>query len=299
MNFAEIKAFCLVAKEGTLQHAAENLKLTPAAISVQMRRMEAEIGIKLFQRMPNKLVLTEAGKTFLNQMQHLLQDFERGVALVRGGNAGSMVVTSGNDMAQFLAPRIAEFLKENPLVNMSILTRSSPESLGLVLEGKADFGIGKFSTLPHLISGVRLFTSGIVALYPTGHPLSRMKKVSLRDLVGYGLIVLPQNSQTRSTIEKVFWNHNLEMNKVLEAGGCSIIREYVELNFGVGLVHEICVRGKLGHLCITDLQRLFPRYDVVLIYRNDRPLGPLQKRFIEWISRGSSKSQRIYNHGSA
>lgn len=98
--------------------------------------------------------------------------------------------------------------------------------------------------------------------------------------------MLPQNSETRNVIEKVFWNHGLEMKKVLEAGGCSVIREYVELRLGVGLVHEICVRGKKGPLCITDVKRLFPQYDVVLIYRKDRPPGHLQKRFIESISRG-------------
>jgi hypothetical protein len=87
--------------------------------------------------------------------------------------------------------------------------------------------------------------------------------------------VLPQNSETRGAIEKVFWNHGLEMKKVLEAGGCSVIREYVELRGGV--VHEICVRGKRGALPVTDVKRLFPQYDVVLIYRNDRPPGPLQK----------------------
>jgi DNA-binding transcriptional LysR family regulator len=291
MKFNDLRAFCLVANQGTLQHAAQSLKLTPSAISLQLSRLEAEIGIKLFQRTPNKLLLTDAGRTFLNQTQRLLQEFERGVALVRGGNTGSIVVTSGNDMAQFLAPRIADFLKDNPLVNMSILTRSSPESLDLVLEGKADFGIGKFSTLPRSISGIRLFTSGIVALYPKGHTLSRIKQVTLRDLVGYGLIVLPQTSATRSAIEKVFSNHGLEMKKVLEAGGCSVIREYVELRLGVGLVHEICVRGKRGALCVSDVKHLFPRYDVVLIYRNDRPPGPVQKRFIESISAADQRHQ--------
>ena len=207
MNFTELKAFCLVANEGTLKHAAKSLKLTPAAISVQIRRVEKEIGVKLFERTPNKLLLTDAGRKFLNQAPRILQEFERGVALARGGNTGSIVVTSGNDIGQLLAPRIADFLKNNPLVNMSIFTRSSPESLRLVLEGKADFGIGRFSTLPRSILGVRLFTSGIVALYPKGHPLSRIKQVSLRDLVGYGLIVLPQNSETRNVIEKVFWKN--------------------------------------------------------------------------------------------
>jgi DNA-binding transcriptional LysR family regulator len=286
MNFNELKAFCLVANQGTLQHAAERLKLTPAAISVQIRRLEAEIGIKLFQRTPNKLLLTDPGRTFLNQTQRFLQDFERGVALARGGNIATIVVTSGNDMAQFLAPRIADFLKDNPFVNMSILTRSSPESLDLVLEGKADFGIGKFSRLPRSVTGVRLFTSGIVALYPRGHPLSRIKRLSLRDLAPYDLIVLPQNSATRGAIEKVFSSQGLEIKKVLEAGGCSVIREYVELRLGVGLVHEICIRGKKGEFCVADAKHLFDLYNVFLIHRNDRPPGTIQKKFIEAISRG-------------
>jgi len=110
MKFNDLKAFCLVANQGTLQHAAQILKLTPGAISLQLKRLEAETEIKLFQRTPNKLLLTDAGRTFLNQTQRLLQDFERGVALVRGGNTGSIVVTSGNDMAQFLAPRMPSFL---------------------------------------------------------------------------------------------------------------------------------------------------------------------------------------------
>ena len=154
------------------------------------------------------------------------------------------------------------------------------------MEGKADFGIGKFSTLPRSVSRIRLFTPGIVALYPKGHALSRVKQVSLRDLVGYGLIVLPQNSETRSAIEKVFWNHGLEMKKVLEAGGCSVIREYVELRLGVGLVHEICLRGKKGPFCVADAKHLFDHYNVFLIHRNDRPPGTIQRKFIEAISRG-------------
>jgi hypothetical protein len=74
------------------------------------------------------------------------------------------------------------------------------------------------------------------------------------------------------------------MKKVLEAGGCSVIREYVELRGGV--VHEICVRGKRGALPVTDVKRLFPQYDVVLIYRNDRPPDPSKKVYrVDFTSR--------------
>ena len=284
MKLSQLTAFCLVANRGSLQVAAQALKLTPSAISLQLKRLERDLGVQLFQRTPNKLLITDEGRTFLNQAQHLLQEFENGIALLRGGDAGSITVSSGNDMAQFLAPRIANFIRDNPLVNVSVVTKSSPESLDLILEGQADFGIGKFSALPRTIKGIRLFTSGLVALYPPDHPLSRIKRLSVQDLVPYGLIVLPQNSATRSDIEKVFSNKGLAMKKVLEAGGCSIIKEYVELRLGVGLVHEICIRGKKGSFRVTDAKHLFGQYDVVLIHRNERPLGAVHKKFIEAIS---------------
>lgn len=286
MKVSQLTAFCLVANRGSLQHAAQALKLTPSAISLQLKRLERDVGIKLFHRTPNKLLLTDAGRTFLNHAQRFLQEFERGIASVCGGDAGNIIMTSGNDMAHFLAPRIADFIRDNPLVNISILTRSTPESLNLVLEGQADFGIGKFPSLPRSIKGIRLFTSGLVALYPRGHPLSHVKRLSIQDLVPYGLIVFPQPSVTRNAIERVFLSKGLEIKKILEAGGCSIIKEYAELHLGVGLVHEICIRGKKGPICASDVRHLFGQFDVLLIHRADRPLGTAHKRFIESISRG-------------
>ena len=288
MKFGDLKAFCAVANHGTLQLAAQVLKLTTGAVSLQLKRLEKDVGIKLFQRTPNKLLLTDDGRTFLNQTQILLREFERGIASIREGDAGSIIVSSVNDMAQFLAPRIAGFIRDNPSVNVSILSRSPSESLELVLKGEADFGIGRFLSLPPSINPVRLFTAIIVALFPKDHSLSRVKRLTLQDLLSYDLIVLPHNSAARSTIGKAFLSKGLELKKVLEAGGCSIIKEYVDLRLGVGLVHEICIRGKKGSLCTIDAGHLFDPYDIVLIHRADRPPGRVQKRFIESLSQERS-----------
>jgi hypothetical protein len=169
----------------------------PGGISLHYS-LGSRIGIKLFQRTPNKL-LTDAGRAFLIN-QRLLRDFERGVTLVRGGNTGSIVVTSGNDIAQFLT-RIAAFLKDNPLVNMSILTRSSPIP-GASFGGQSRFRYRKFSIFSRSISRIRLFTSGIV---PSTQSLRyKVKQVSLRDLVGYGLIVLPKTPQQGAPLKRYF-----------------------------------------------------------------------------------------------
>jgi len=286
MKLSQLTAFCLVATRGGLQHAARELNVTPGAVSLQLKRLEKETKINLFHRAPNKLLLTQEGRAFLDQTQLMLQEFERGVASIRGGDAGDITICSSNDNAQFLAPRIADFVRRNPSVGVSVLRRSSSESLNLVLEGQADFAVGKFPMLPRSFKKLELYTSGVVALYPKGHPLAQVKRLTLETLIPYGLIVLPQTSRTREAIEKAFATKHLKTKQVLEAGGCSIIKEYVELRLGVGLVHEICIRGKTGPLCTSDAKHLFGRYDVVLIHRTDRPPGNVQRKFIESISRG-------------
>lgn len=287
MKLSHLQAFCLVANRGSLLRAAQMLKLTPAAISLQLKHLEEEVGVRLFERRPNKLLLTEKGKFFLSHAQRTLQSLEDGIALLRGEDnscTGNIIVATTDDMAHFLAPRMTAFIRANPMVNLSILVKSSQESLNLVIEGQADIGIGRFLTLPQSVQKIPLSASGMAAVFPKDHPLAKSKHISIQDLASYGLILAPQNTTTRRTVEQAFAAKGVEMKTVLEASGCAVIREYVELRLGVGLVHEMCIRGKKWPLCVRQVKPLFGQIEVSLIHRKDRPIGPAYRKFIDAIS---------------
>lgn len=288
MNLDRLKAFCLVGQNGGLLRAAQKLKLSPATVSLRLKHLEEEVGAQLFERRPNRLLLTDKGKLFLPQAQRILQQIDDSVASLReekGLCEGNVSVLVGSDMAHFFAPRIAKFVESYPQVNLKILVNPSPESLELLLGGQGDFAIGRFLKVPKSIATFPLFTSTVAAIYDRDHPLSRRKHITLRDLAACGLIVTSRYSAIRRIVQKAFANHGLEMRTVLETGECSLISEYVKMKLGIGLVHETCIRGKLpANVRSRDLKHLFGRLDVVLIYRKDRLLTAGQRKFIEAIA---------------
>lgn len=288
MNVDRLKAFCLVGQSGGLLRAAQKLKLSPATVSLRLKHLEDDLGVQLFERRPNKLLLTDKGKMFLPQVQRILQQIDDSVASLRqeGGRCeGDVTVLVGSDMAHFFAPRMAQFVENYPQVNLKILVTPSPEALELLLGGQGDFAIGRFLKVPRSIATYPLFTSTIAAIYDRDHPLSRRKQIALRDLAACGLIVTSRYSAIRRIVQKAFADHALEMRTVLETGECSLISEYVKMKLGVGLVHETCIRGKLpSNVLSRDLKHLFGRLDVVLIYRKDRSMTAAQRKFIEAIS---------------
>jgi DNA-binding transcriptional LysR family regulator len=288
MNLDRLKAFCLVGQSGGLMRAAQKLKLSPATVSLRLKHLEDEVGVQLFERRPNKLLLTEKGKLLLPQAQRILQQIDDSLALLREENdryQGTVSVLVGSDMAHFFAPRIAKFVESYPSVNLKIIVSPSPDSLELLVTGQADFAIGRFLKVPKSITTLPLFTSTVAAIYERDHPLSCRNRISLQDLAGCGLIVTSRFSAIRQIVQRAFAKNNLEMRTVLETGECSLISEYVKMRLGVGLVHETCIRGKLdAHLRARDLKHLFGRLDVVLIYRKDRSLTAGQRKFIQAIS---------------
>jgi DNA-binding transcriptional LysR family regulator len=121
MNLDRLKAFCLVGQNGGLLRAAQKLKLSPATISLRLKHLEEEVGAQLFERRPNKLLLTDKGKLLLPQAQRILQQIDDTVASLReqrGRCEGDVSVLVGSDMAHFFAPRIAKFVENYPQVNL-------------------------------------------------------------------------------------------------------------------------------------------------------------------------------------
>jgi len=289
MEVSELKTFLLVARGGGLSHASKSLRLSTAAISQRLKRLETEIGAKLFERRPNGLLLTPKGKLFLSHAQRILEDLEKSVGMFRedeGICTGSVSLALANDLAFFLAPHIAGFLKKHPMVKLSMLTRSSTDTLDLVLDGHVEIGIGRFSAIPSTLERIPLFSLSLVAVYPRRHPLATVRRLSLANLAAHGLILHNLNSSTRRNIDQVFVGHAVEVTPVIEASTCYAIKQYAKLGLGVGLMHNICaLTEKDPALKTSDLRNIFGQWDVVLIHKKSRELNLAHKTLIETLSR--------------
>ena len=284
MDFKRLRSFYLVAKHGSLRRAANQLGVTLPTLSVQLKKLEREINVKLFHHLPNKLLITERGHLFLQEITRVLDALEQARAAVSNQTddfTGKVSISMGSDIAKYFAPRIALFVKRHPHLALSILARNSRETLSLVLGGEVDLGIGRFKSTPRGIHRKKIRENGIWLAFPRNHPLSRRHNIGLKDLAELRIITLTRNSETRKMVDSVFHRERIEPEKMLEVGTCQCAIEFVRLGLGVALVHDICVIGeRKNKLQFINMSNHFGKAEVSLIHKINRPITPTQRATI-------------------
>ncbi len=294
MDFKRLRAFQLVARYGSLRRAANQLGLTIPTLSVQLKKLETELNVKLFHHLPNKLLITEHGRLFLQEITRVLEGLEKARATVssRSDNfIGKVSISMGSDIGKYFAARIAVFIKDHPHLALTILARASRETLSLVLGGEVDFGIGRFKSLPRGMHREKLLENGVWLVFPHDHPLARRRDIGLKDVAAFRIITLTRNSETRKLIDSVFHRNRIEPEKILEVGTCQSALDFVRLGLGVSLVHDICVAGDLKKLHFANMSHVFGKAEVSLIRRVNAIRTPAQTALMNVFIDAASKTE--------
>src|SRR5437763_17211546 len=127
-----------------------------------------------------------------------------------------------------------------------------------------------------------------VLITALGHPLSKLKKVSLRDISKYPLILPPRHLSTWRQVEMVFQQRRLPYEVRLEMGGWEVIKRYVELGLGISIVMSVCLTGR-ERLEVMPVNRYFPKRVYGIVQLNTRSLSPQARAFVatlKMFSRG-------------
>jgi len=149
VELQQLRGFLAVARTASITEAAYQLHLTPSSVSVQIKKLEQELGVRLFNRGRKRLTLTESGKLFLDNVVPAMENLRRAETMVKdtaGPLTGNIVIASVYDIKQYYLPMLAAFAKAYKDVNLTILTRDNAEILSLLSSGQADFGMARMKT---------------------------------------------------------------------------------------------------------------------------------------------------------
>jgi DNA-binding transcriptional LysR family regulator len=297
MDLKRLRAFYLVSRYGSLAKAAHHLQLTASAISVQLKNLESEYSVRLFDRYPNKLVLTEKGRVLLKDVRQvfdLLDRMQEKIAEDPNVFAGSVKIGLGRDLAKFFAPQIAAVKQANPKLHIAILSINSEEAMPRLLEGELDIVINRVAKVPRGIAKRKLLNSKLYLVFPRGHPIGKKAKISLADIAQYPLILNPGGSNTRRVIDLGFSDSNIELKNVVEVSTCEAIVEFVKLSVGIGIVHDICLfAGSNTNLSGYELTRQFKSLEISLVYRKPSELIPSHRALMDTIISSAARTKRI------
>jgi LysR family cys regulon transcriptional activator len=243
MNFQQLRSIREAARHGyNLTEVANVLCTSQPGVSRQMRELEDELGVEIFERNGKRLTgLSEPGKGILKIIERLLIEAEN---LQRAGleyssqTSGTLTVATTHTQARYVLPEVVQtFRVAFPDVRIA-LQQSAPEHIAeWVLSGKTDIGIATegLSQFPDLVSFPCYSWSHLIVV-PHGHPLLSQASVSLTDLAAYPLITYDTGFTGRSHIDAAFSNAGVKTNIVLTAMDSDVIKQYVSLGMGVGLL---------------------------------------------------------------
>lgn len=280
MRYVQLRAFHNVAIHGGFSRAAEALHLTQPAISDQVRKLEAEYDILLFNRRKKQVTLTTAGERLLEITHRMFEVEKQALEFLsesRALSAGSLRIIA--DSALHLLHILKPFGEKYPGVHVSVRTGNSKEVIRSLLGYDADIGVLGEIPENREFEVLQLGSTPLIAFAAVGTPAAGAKQVSLRELVKYPLVLREPGSVTREKIEQAARRAGVRLKDAIEAEGREAVREIVASGRGVGVVSE-AEFGQDPRLVKITISESTMLMDEALICLRERAGGKLIDAFM-------------------
>ncbi|MFC4519292.1 CysB family HTH-type transcriptional regulator [Cupriavidus pinatubonensis] len=295
-----------------LTEAAKALYTSQPGVSKAIIELEEELGVDIFTRHGKRIrSLTEPGRRILNSVEKILQEVE---SLKRVGmdyaaqDQGNFTIATTHTQARYALPRvISEFTKRYPKVRLSIQQGNPSQIADMLLHDQADIGIATegISSEKTLVS-LPGYQWQHVVITPPDHPLLDKKHLALEDLMSYPLITYDPNFAGRPKIDKAFELRHLQPDIILEAIDADVIKTYVEIGLGIGIVAGLAydaerdrsLRGiPAGHLFGTNVTHLSVKQGAYLrsfVYTFIELFSPtLNRKLVEQAMSGDHEAYEL------
>ena len=281
----QLRAFCHAARLGSITAAAEALFLSQPSVSLQIQALERELDITLFERRGPNINLTPQGDMLYLLAQPLVEGVDKldetFAAQFGKLEKGELNIAAGEATILYVLPEpIKQFALQYPGIRLKLHNVTGRDGLAMLRANEADFAVGPILQPEDDINFDPIITYSPMLITPLDHPLAGKRKIRLRDISPYRLILPPSHLSTWQIVDSAFRHHNLVYNVALEAGGLEVIKKYVELGIGISIVTNLCITGKES-LATISLTEYFPERSYGIVQRQGKFLTPQARKFIE------------------
>lgn len=292
MNLRQLTYIREVAGNGfSVSKAARNLHTSQPGMSQQILALERELGMTIFRRERNRLVgLTKNGQRILTRTQSALLDidyireFARSAKVV---DSGPFVIATTHTQARYVLPEtLSRFARKYPKVRVTLQHGNPAQIRQALLSGTADIGI-----TPHIlpitadIAALKCREHRRIVLAPRGHPLTRKRLCTLRDIVKHPLVTFEPSISARQTMLDVFEAAALKPNIILSAIDADVVKACVERGLGLTTLADVAYDPKrdigLALLCTAEI---FPPSITHVTLNRKHHLRPFVFDFIEMFA---------------
>ena len=288
MNIQQLRYVSEVAKRNlNVTEAAEALHTSQPGVSKQIRSLEEELGAAIFVRQGRRFTaITDAGREIVAAIDRILAEISNLKAVgeeFAHHDKGSLAVGITHTQARYaLPPVVTAFKKRFPAVKLKLLQGNPHQLAKMVLGGEADLAIAT-EALDEYAELVALpcYRWHHCVVVPDRHPLTKVKPLTLEAIAAYPIVTYDSTFAGRTSLDRTFAARNLAPEVVLTALDSDVIKSYVSLGLGVGIISSRAFRaGKDEGLKALDCDHLFPTQTTRLAYKRGAYLRNYTVEFI-------------------
>lgn len=287
INFELYRIFYVVANNGNITKAAEELMISQPAISKAIKNLEDQLGGQLFVRTKRGVLLTEEGKAFYNyikQAMEYISSAENKFSELINLETGCIKLGVSTTLTkEFLMPYLKEFHKLHPKIDIQIDTKLSSDLIHMLRNGLVDIVILNLTNNDDYGKDIEIIKcKEIHDCFVVNDSYSELlnKEVSLEEISKYPLILQKQNSNTRMFLDEFIKSHNITLNPNIEIASYSLVVEFAKIGLGVGYVTKEYISKELekGELKVIKLKEEIPSRNIgIALSKNHLPNFSVKK----------------------
>lgn len=287
MDVRGLEVFLSVAKHLNYTRAGEEVNLSQPSVSVRIRQLENELGVKLFEQLGKRVVLTEAGQLLITNARRVItaiEDAKQSIEELQGFERGALRIGASTTPGMYLIPRtVAHFKERYPKIEIHLGIRDTRQIEAAVISNEFDFGFVGGHLAGDEVEVVPWLTDQLVLVVAPKHPLARKKSVKAEELQKEMFILRETGSATRAAIVAHLEQSNLKVEIIMEMENPESVKKAVQSGLGIAFISKFGVETELKakSLVAVRVRGLDIRRELKIVYRKDKHLGRAAQRFIE------------------
>lgn len=281
----QLRAFCQAARLGNITRAAKYVFSSQPAVSQQIRALEEDLGVSLFDRNGSRISLTPVGRRLFRAAMPSVVGMDRVPDTFaerhRGVVSGELRIAAGGASAAFVVPKyLKRFRDRYPGVRLRVRTGSGAERTRWLQAYEVDIVFGAVDVLPPDLVSHFLFASRTMLITPRDHPLVGRESVDIWEIAAWPVVANSRGRYVRRFSDMLFRLQGVAVDAVVEVDGWNTIKRYVEAGAGISVVPELCLTAR-DRLWSLPLDHCYPPRKYGVVMRRDDILSLSAERFVQ------------------
>jgi len=297
LTFQQLRLFEAISRLSSYTRAAEECHLTQPAVSLQIKRMEAQLDLPLFERVGKKIFPTAAGKAMYQSTVEILNhvdDLKILIEGLKGDVKGSLNLSVVTTAKYFMPHFLGRFLELYPDVEPALKFTNRAKVIDRLTNNEDDFVV-----MGQIPNGDELETypfleNILVVVAPPNHPLANKKKLNLNSLVKHRFLQREEGSGTRLVFDSLLKQNDLKVETYMELGSSEAIKQGVMAGLGLAILsqHSLSLERSAGKLIVLDVKNFPIKRRWYAVHLKGKTLSLVAKTFLDFILAKGENFQR-------